>query len=107
MRVLDELREEHPQLEICVPAGALTELELLTTRGPGKQKRAAQLAKQLISQQDLKVVSHSEDHVDDALLALAADDDVLVTLDKELIARARKQRLRVLTLANRRLSFVA
>lgn len=106
-RVLDLLAEEYPEYEVCVAQGVIKELEHLAKTLRGVNKRAAKLALDVAAQQHLKVVSHSDSHVDDALLALATSKDVLVTLDKELIKRARKQGLRVLTFANKRLRFVA
>ena len=106
-RVLDLLAEEYPEYEVCVAQGVIKELEHLEKTLRGVNKRAAKLALDVAAQQHLKVVSHSDSHVDDALLALATSKDVLVTLDKELIKRARKQGLRVLTFANKRLRFVA
>lgn len=105
--VLGQLEEEYPHLQACVMERVMDELDDIRRTGTGKQKRAAKLAQQLISQQDLKKVSHSVTHVDDALLAAADKKDVIVTLDRDLQRRARKQGLRVLTIANHRLKPVA
>lgn len=105
--VLYVLDEDYPHFTKATLQGVLTELDELQESGTGAQKRQAVLAKRLITQQDLKVVSHSTTYVDDALLEQASSQDVLVTLDRALQLRARAKGLRVLTLAKGRLRFVA
>ena len=106
-KVLYVLDEDYPHLTKATLQGVLSELDEIQEHGTGAQKREAVLAKRLITQQDLKVVSHSTSYVDDALLEQASSQDVLVTLDRALQLRARKEGLRVLTLAKGRLRFVA
>lgn len=106
-RVLDILKREHSEYTPAVLTGVLEELEEMATKSRSASARAAKLAKRIVLQQDLKVLSHSPSYVDDALLTVASKDDVILTLDKQLIQRARKQGLRVLTLARKQLVFVA
>lgn len=101
-RLLDALERQLPYREIRILEGVLRELESLAASN-GKDGRAAKLAAAIVKKQDLKTTGHSQSHVDTALLAVAGEDDVIITLDKELQKRAKAAGIGVFTIARTQL----
>lgn len=101
-RILDSIHENIPEAEIVVLEGILNELEKIEARG-GADGRAAKLAKTIIKKQDLKTITHSQPYVDTALVAVANQEDAIITLDKELQSQARNAGIAVFTIARTQL----
>ncbi len=98
-----ELRTHYPHKTPSIMEGTLGELEKLSTTGTGAQKAAARLALSLVREEHLNMVPHSANHVDTALLEEAqASGAPIVTIDKELLGRAREAGVEALTVRQRR-----
>ncbi|MFW5990927.1 MAG: PIN domain-containing protein [Nanoarchaeota archaeon] len=76
-------------VKLFVCSGSLKELEELTTKGKGADKRAAKLALQLVDFRDPEVIETGEKHVDDALVELANEGYWVATQDLELKRRLK------------------
>ena len=104
--LLELIHEQLPEYEPTIVSGVLQELQKLAV-GSSKDALAAKLAINIINKQDLKTLTNSTSYVDAALIAVASREDAIITLDKELQKRARKQHIAVFTIARKRLRQLA
>lgn len=104
--VIEAIREQLPTHTICILEGVVQELEKLSV-GSGVDARAAKLAYNIVKKQHLKTATHSQPYVDTALVSVATKNDAIITLDKELQKRARKESIPVFTIARTRIVRVA
>lgn len=76
--------------ELAVLDRTLEELESLTKKGTGADKRAAKLGLALLKAKGLKIIATNQDKsVDDLLVELANKDIIVATQDKGLRARLK------------------
>ena len=102
--VVQELTNLLPSYyEIIVPSIILEELDILKRKSKGKDKLAANIARQIATRKPFTVYDMTKtQHVDDMLLELCTTDDILCTNDKKLRQRARSQSITVVYLRQHR-----
>ena len=91
--------------ELCTHGNVYQELERLM-QGRKKESFAAKLGYIMAKQKALKTLSRSSDeHVDDVIVKKADNNTVVVTQDRELIARLTSKGVRVLRYQQHKLVF--
>lgn len=89
--------------EIIVPSIILDELDILKRKVKGKDKIAANIAKQIAQKEPFKIYDIKKTkHVDTMLLELCTLDDILCTNDRTLRQKARQNHITVIYLRQHR-----
>ena len=85
--------------KICIMSTTLNELEKLTEKGKGKNKKAAKLALQLIEHKNLKIIDSDNEYVDKAIIDIAdSNKHIVCTQDKALKKTLQKKRVPIIVL---------
>jgi rRNA-processing protein FCF1 len=87
--------------EVVVPSKIIEELKFLCEQGKGKQKQYAKPALLLIK--NYKIVIDKSEKADDAVLNTAKKlNGVILSNDKELKKRAKKEKIRTIFMRNKK-----
>ena len=100
--VVGQLQELIPQFEYTVPSFIVKELENIHKRSRGKTRSAASIALKIAAQEPLRIKNIpqlQDEKVDDALIRISR---VLCTNDRELRNKARKLKIPVIYLRQRK-----
>ncbi|MFP4523384.1 MAG: hypothetical protein ACLFNM_02440 [Candidatus Woesearchaeota archaeon] len=104
-RVLDE------RVQLCAMKGTVEELQSLIDKKPkkagkkikGKDAFNAKLGFILLHKKNVKIISHEEGHVDDAIIAKISKNDYVFTLDKALQKRVREKSAKIISVRQQHL----
>lgn len=89
--------------ELAVLDRTLQELENLTHKGTGADKRAAKLGMSLLKAKGLKIITTNQDiPVDDLIVNLAKKDIIVATQDKGLRARLKGKGVHLIVLRSQK-----
>lgn len=87
--------------EVVVPSKIIEELKFLCKKGKGKQKQFAKPALSLI--ENYKIVFDKSEKADDAVLYTAKKlNGVILSNDKELKKRAKKEKIKTIFMRNKK-----
>ena len=78
------------KIEMFICSGSLKELQKLTEKGKGTDKRAAKLALDLIENKNIQIIPTEPGHVDDRLVDLSKQGYLIATQDLNLKKRLKK-----------------
>ena len=87
--------------EIVVPSRIIEELKVLCKKGKGKKKKLAKPALKLV--ENYKIIYDNSEKADDAVLKTAKKlNGVVFSNDKELKARAKKEKIKTIFMRNKK-----
>ncbi len=87
---------------ICILDKTIDELNNVVNKAKGKDKKAAQLALQLIEHKKPEIISTETTYVDQAILDIVDKDYIVATQDKELKKQLKEKGIPVIILRQKK-----
>ncbi|MGM5488283.1 MAG: PIN domain-containing protein [Nanobdellota archaeon] len=99
--IIDEIQQLLGTCQLCIVDKTLQELDQVATSG--KTKRAAQLARKIIENNNINIVETNDcRHVDAVILDMVTRDHVVATQDRAFKAKLKEKGIPVIILRQKR-----